>query len=202
MLVADRGFPSTEWVRTLQTSGWRFVLRVKSNWRMECPAYTGQMRQAPRDDVGNLGSRWYAEAVLGWRDPRLRGPDPRGRAHVVHYADPACQEPWYLVTTEPSVVAAVQLYRQRMQIEQEFRDLKGPRGLEDLQTWQDAGRLASFLAWLAVYEWRLAYFWLFEHLEHQVTAYQLYGKLGWMRLAREWVARQVRLLGRAAPACL
>ena len=199
VLVADRGFPSTEWVRTLQERGWRFVLRVKGNWRMACTAYTGQMRAAPPQGAA---PSYYPEAVLGWRDPRLRGRDPRGRAAVVHYWDPAHQEPWFLVTTEGSAARAVGIYRQRMQIEQEFRDLKGPYGLDRLARWDDVARVARFLAWMAVYEWRLAYFWLFERLHLWEPELRVHGKLSWIRTTREWIARQVRQFGRAAPVCL
>lgn len=199
VLVMDRGFPSTEWVRILRASGWRFVLRVKGNWRIECPEYAGQLRH---DTPDWEAPRWYAEAVLGWRDARLKGPDPRGRAHVVEYWDAEHQEPWFLVTTETSATAAIEIYRQRMQIEAEFRDVKGPEGLDGLARWQDVERIARFLAWLAVYEWRLAFFWIYQHLGAQSRQYRVHGKLSWIRTAREWFARQLRLHGRAAPACL
>jgi hypothetical protein len=198
VLVADRGFPSSEWVRELRAGGWRFVLRVKSNWRLECPEYAGQMREATPDWEG---PRWYENAVLGWRDPRRKDPDPRGRAHVVQYWDREHQEPWFLVTSETCPHRAVRIYHQRMQIEQEFRDLKGPEGLDALASWHDQERVASFLAWLAVYEWRLAYFWIFEQLQQWSPHVCVHGKLSWIRVAREWFARQLRLYGRAGPAC-
>jgi hypothetical protein len=199
VLVMDRGFPSTEWVRVLQASRWRFVLRVKGHWRLECAEYTGQLRH---DTPDGEAPRWYADAVLGWRDARLKGPDPRGRAHVVQSWEAAHQEPWCLVTTEPTAAAALQIYVQRMQIEQEFRDVKGETGLDGLADWHDEDRIARFLAWLAVYEWRLAFYWLFAQLGLQAPHYQVRGKLSWIRLTREWFARQLRLLGRTAPACL
>src|SRR5207302_2356849 len=45
VLVADRGFPSHLLIRTLQATGWRFVLRVKSNWKLTHPAHTGSLRE-------------------------------------------------------------------------------------------------------------------------------------------------------------
>lgn len=194
VLVMDRGFPSSEWVHQWRAAGWRFVVRVKSNWRMEGPTFTGLLRQAP---LGRAPS-FYPNVVLGWRDPRLKGPDRRGRAHVVQYHGPAQKEPWHLVTSEPEPWAALQIYRQRMQIEQEFRDLKGPLGLDRLAGWTKPERIASFLAWLAVYEWRLAYWWLFEQLPPLARTLQIGGALSWIRSTREWVERRIRLLGAQA----
>lgn len=41
-------------------------------------------------------------------------------------------------------------YRQRMQIEAEFRDLKDPWGLDRLARWHNRDRVARFLACVAV----------------------------------------------------
>ena len=199
VLVLDRGFPSGAWVRQWQAAGWRFVARVKGNWRISGPAYTGQLRHAPLT-VGR--PVLYPDVVLGWRDPRLRGADPRPRAHAVLYQGPGQQAPWYLVTTETNASVAVRLYAQRMQIEQEFHDLKGPLGLDHLATWRDRERVARLLAWVAVYEWRLAYLWLFEHLASFAVELQVYGPLSWIRTVREWLDRQQRLAARQAPAFL
>jgi len=196
VLVLDRGFPSTEWVRFWQTSGWRFVARIKGNWKVECPECTGQIRQAPLPEAPTPMT--YRDAVLGWRDPRERGPEWRGSAHVVRFYDPCQKEPWYLVTNLASAWEAVQVYGERMRIEEEFRDLKGPLGLDLLARWTDGARVACLLAWLAVYEWRLAYLWLFENLHEFAEQLRVGGKLSWIRITREWVARQVRLHGQLA----
>ena len=194
ILVLDRGFPSSDWVRFWQQQGWRFVVRVKGNWRLECPEFAGLVRESPVGPEPALD----ADAVLGWRDPLERGPDRRGVAHVVRFHAPEQKEPWYLVTNLASAWEAVQVYGVRMQIEQEFRDLKGPLGLDHLATWTDQDRVARLLAWLAVYEWRLAYLWLYERLHVFAEELRVGGKLSWIRTVREWLARQVRLLGRLA----
>jgi hypothetical protein len=198
VLVLDRGFPSTHWVRYWQASGWRFVARIKGNWRVACPAFTGLIREAPVPEDAGPTPVCYQDALLGWRDPRERGPEWRGVAHVVRWHDPRRQEPWFLVTNLTSPWEAVQVYAERMRIEQEFRDLKGPWGLDHLATWTDAERVARLLAWLAVYEWRLACLWLFERLHEFEKELRVGGKLSWIRTVREWLARQVRLYGQLA----
>lgn len=194
VLVLDRGFPSTDWVRYWQERGWAFVVRIKGNWRIECSEFAGLIREAPAgpEPAG------YPEAVLGWRDPRRRDADRRGVAHVVRFHAPAQQEPWYLVTNLASAWEAVRIYGERMRIEQEFRDLKGPLGLDHLATWTRKERVARLLAWLAVYEWRLAYLWLTERLHEFAREVQVGGALSWIRIVREWLARQLRLVGQTA----
>ena len=63
---------------------------------------------------------------------------------------PAHQEVWVLATNLGTWEAAVTIYRQRMQIEAEFRDLKGPWGLDHLERWEGRERVARMLAWVAV----------------------------------------------------
>ena len=193
VLVADRGFPSHAFVQHRQRTGWRFVLRVRGTWKINHPHYTGLLRSLALT-LGQLRS--FPEALLG---DRTRGEQARLRhstAHVVAYAGVGQQAPWYLLTSEADAGYAVRLYRTRMAIEQEFRDLKGPWGLDGLTRWQDATRVATFLAWVAVYEWRLAYLWLFEQLATYAPQVQVGGALSWIKVVREWVLHQLRL---AAP---
>lgn len=201
VLVLDRGFPSTQWVHLWQAQGWRFVTRIKGNWRLACSAFSGLVRELPVPEApagAPAAPTWYPDALLGWRDEREQGPEWRGRAHVVRFQAASQREPWYLVTNLANAGEAVQVYAERMRIEQEFRDLKGPWGLDRLVTWTDRDRVARLLAWLAVYEWRLAYLWLFEQLHRFAETLRVGGKLSWIRTVREWLARQVRLYGRLA----
>ena len=66
-----------------------------------------------------------------------------------------------------------------MRIECEFRDLKGPWGLDELAGWQDAARVTRFLGRRPVLnEWWLA--WLWQHqLERWRPQFQLRGRLSW-----------------------
>lgn len=189
VLIMDRGFPSNRLVARLQRDGWRFVLRVKSNWRMEHPEHTGLMRDAVPSGLVGPAARLLTQARLGYHE---KGCDRRSQANVVFFHGKGHAEPWFLVTSETDATAAVALYRRRMQIEQEFRDLKGPFGLDGLAQWHDLDRVACFLAWVAVYEWRLAYLWVEHHLTTFSEHLRVRGRLSWIRTAREWIAREFR----------
>jgi hypothetical protein len=199
VLVMDRGFPSKALITELQQDGWRFVVRVKSNWRLEHSLYAGQLRYAPAAVLVSTGPLLLPAAHLGYGN---RGWARRCTAHVVYYVGPEHQEPWFLVTSETDAQAAVAIYRQRMAIEAEFRDLKGPLGLDRLADWHCPLRVARFLAWMAVYEWRLAYLWEVHQLHTFAEHLQIKGTLSWIRTVREWIAWQIRSKAGPAPACL
>ena len=199
VLVMDRGFPSNALVTALQEHGWRFVLRVKSNWRLEHPRYTGQMRHAVAEGLVGPEPLLLPAARLGWGG---RGAGRCSQAHAVFFHGVGHEQPWFFVTSESDPHVAVALYRQRMRIEQEFRDLKGPLGLDLLAAWLSQERVARFLAWLAVYEWRLAYLWEQHELEQFAIWLEIKGAISWIRTVREWIAQQLRLAAGTAPACL
>src|SRR5205823_1178964 len=142
--------------------GWRFVLRVTRRWKVSHPAYTGELAEAP-PVAGLVGPRprRLAGAVFGRRG---KGADEWSEADLILYHGAGREEPWYLVTTETQAARAVAIYRERMKIECEFRDVKGPFGLDVLARWEQRERVARFLALVAVYEWRLAYLWLRHQL--------------------------------------
>ena len=202
VLVMDRGFPSKWLINELQGRGWRFVLRLKEDWRVVHPHFQGSLREARL--TGQVGPcpRLLRDAVLGWRPSGPRAARYACRAHVVWYWGAGHREPWFLVTSERRASRVVALYRERMQIEAEFRDLKGPLGLDLLGRWLDAEEVARFLAWVAVYEWRLAYLWWFHQLAKWTAHFQVHGALSWIRLTREWLARHLRLPKQQAQACL
>jgi hypothetical protein len=195
----DRGFPSHELIRDLQAGGWRFVLRVKSNWKLTHPEHTGLLREgAPAAGHSHL----YRDGILGTRERGVGKRVRHSQAHGVSFFGAGHQEPWYLVTNETQASQGVRISWERMRSEQEFRDLKGPWGLDALAAWLDAERIARFLAWVAVYEWRLASLWLVHHLEEFAAELQVKGRLSWIRVTREWLARQWRCQKGRAPACL
>ena len=199
VLVMDRGFPSNRLVKELRAEGWRFVLRVKSNWCMEHRTYTGQMRRAVLAHLVNSTPRLKRDVQLGCGSP---GSARSSRANVVFFHGEGHQAPWFLVTSETRAATAVAIYRERMKIEEEFRDLKGPLGLDRLARWLRLERVARFLAWLAVYEWRLAYLWLEHHLEEFAKKWKIKGELSWIRAVREWLQRQLRLAAGRDPTWL
>ena len=200
VLVMDRGFPSHRLVRELTETGFRFVLRAQGEWKLTHPDYTGQLKHAPRQP-GLVGPRprCLSEAVLGCRG---KGRAYWSRAHVVFYHGEGAKEPWYLLTSETRAARAVALYRRRMGIEAEFRDLKGPFGLEQLAAWQDRERVERFLALVAIYEWWLVYLWLKHRLRHWAPFLALKGTLSWIQITRLWIQQQLQPFTRLALACL
>lgn len=185
VLVMDRGFPSHTLIKILQEHGWRYVLRINRTWKMTHPRYTGSLEAAVATLRAGGRPRFFAAAALGNRD--------KGRAawsctNVVWWFGAGQEEPWFLVTSEGRAGEAQAIYRQRMQIEAEFRDLKGYLGLDHLEKWQEREQVASFLAWVAVYEWRLALTFLHQELAEWGRRYlQVGGKLSWIRISRHWV---------------
>lgn len=202
VLVMDRGFPGHELINELRARGWRFVIRVHGDWTMRHPRFTGRLRDAHHAGRVSAQPAWFGAARLGWRDTGPHAHAHSSTAHVVWYQGLGFKEPWFLVTSEKRAGRAVAIYRQRMQIEAEFRDLKGPWGLDGLAAWQDREEVARFLAWVAVYEWRLAYLWWVHGLAALAYRFEVYGKLSWIRLTREWLAHRLRLPKEKAFACL
>jgi len=190
VLVMDRGFPSNLLIRELVAADWRFVLRIKGEWKMTHAAYTGQLKAAaaPPGLVGPR-PRLFRAAVLGQRG---KGRASWSQANVVSFHGAGYQEPWFLVTRERQAARAVALYRTRMRIEAEFRDLKGPFGLDTLARWHDQERVARFLAMVAAYEWWLAWLWVKHRLHEWAPRLTVKGKLSWIRVTREWIQRQLR----------
>jgi hypothetical protein len=188
VLVMDRGFPSHLLIRELQAGGWRFVLRISGEWKLTHPDYTGQLKEAAaRPELVGPRARTFQEGLLGQRG---KGRAAWSRTHVVSFHGLGHQEPWFLATSAGRARWAVAVYRQRMRIEAEFRDLKGPLGLDGLAAWEDQDRVARFLAWVAVYEWWLAHLWLKYRLHEWAPCVTVAGKLSWIRVTREWLLRQ------------
>ena len=191
VLVMDRGFPSHELIREIQARGWRYVLRIGSHWRLTHADYQGSAGQAGGEPCPQRPQgQWLGQALLGFRK---KGAKRWCQTNVVIYAHPAHQEVWVLATNLDTWEAAVTIYRQRMQIEAEFRDLKGPWGLDHLEKWEDRERVARMLAWIAVYEWRLALLCLRHAIEEWGRKWlQVGGKLSWITSTRAWVKQHWR----------
>jgi hypothetical protein len=200
VVVMDRGFPSHLLVRQLTESGFGFVLRANGEWKLTHPRYTGRLKSAPKQP-GLVGPepRCLLEVVLGCRG---KGRAYWSRANVVLYHGEGAREPWYLLTSERSGWRAVRLYRERVKIECEFRDLKGALGWDRLARWHDPERVARFLALVAVYEWRLVQLWLKHRLVRWTGEFQVHGALSWIQITRLWIQRRLRLSSRLALARL
>jgi hypothetical protein len=199
-IVMDRGFPSHPLIRTLQQLPFGFVVRATGEWKLTHPEFTGQLKHAGQPP-GLLGPepRCLLGVVLG---NRRKGRDAWSEANVVFYQGEGNKGPWYLLTSASSAARAVRLYRERMKIECEFRDLKGPLGLDRLAGWQRQDAVARLLALVAIYEWRLVYLWLEHRLWEWRPFFQVKGKLSWITTTRLWIQRQLRPLTEIALVCL
>lgn len=144
ILVTDAGFRNP-WFRAVEARGWYYVGRVRSPTRCQVPGHEwqpvstlfSQATSTPRA----LGSVQIAESnplstrmVLYHRPPKRRkhrnkrdqvSQDSGSRAIARRQ-----KEPWVLVSNLPARSALpgklVGIYRQRMQIEEGFRDVKSP----------------------------------------------------------------------------
>lgn len=202
ILLLDRGFPSHGLIRFWQAQGWRFMVRADNRWKLTHPEYTGSLKAAGAAGRVTETPRGLPDVELGRKRKGLKSRIHWSVAHVVFFQGPECQEPWYLLTSETDPEQAVAPYRERMQIEGEFRDLKGPGGLEELAEWEDVDRIGRFLAWVAVYEWRLAYLWLAHRLSEWGQRWVVKGKLSWMSITRAWIWAQIHARAGKALACL
>jgi len=176
IIIADSGF-KVPFYRHVERLGWRWVgrvrgrdfLRVNHRW-VSCKALFQRATQTPM----SLGvGEWVrsnpisAVRVLVRLPPQGRRGQTafgkRSRSKSSQQSARAAKEPWLLVASPAfghlSAKRLVKLYRQRMQIEESFRDMKSQQfgeGLECSRS-QGVGRfrvlvliasLAAFLLWL------------------------------------------------------
>ena len=176
IIVADAGF-KVPFYRAVERRGWRWVgrvrgrdfLRSKQHW-VSCKTLFRRATATPT----LLGSgQWVrsnplpALLVLVKQSPQGRqsktAAGKRSRSKKSTQAARSAREPWLLVASprlaKLTARQVVRLYRQRMQIEEAFRDLKSQHygeGLERSRS-RSAGRftvlvliasLAAFLLWL------------------------------------------------------
>jgi hypothetical protein len=154
VVIGDRAFGRAELIEWLGARGVDYVLRVKRGcpitaadgrrWktgeeglargdvRWEPGVRYGTYHDKPRDLVVNLACSWRAPK-------RVRG-DRKGKEY---------KEPWYLATSLPSLGAAVAWYRQRMWLEETFKDFQSVFGLDEARV-GTAGRLGRLVAALSL----------------------------------------------------
>lgn len=176
IIVTDAGFRGP-WFHTVQQLGWDFVGRVRNRIKYLNRAtgrwcFTDSLYKLATPKTQHLGevlmskrhSYWFrlylvrAYSSRSGRHKRRRGDLPNGLYRRLHRA------PWLLVTSLPhergSARRIKQLYAQRMQIEETFRDVKSHRwglGLrycrcshvERMQMLLLVAALATLMHWLA-----------------------------------------------------
>jgi len=122
VLVADRGFARASLFKKLEKWGIRYVIRACGNPWVDTGEYAGKIESFPRQA---RRARRY-ESALYHKTSRVPV------SMVVTHDEPA-PEPWYLITNVEGVSSVVGFYRQRMAIEESFRDAKTGLGLKALR---------------------------------------------------------------------
>jgi hypothetical protein len=127
VFIGDRGYARAALLQRSGRLGRLFILRGRGGTQVE---YQGR-RLKLRELAGPPGRAVRYPLVL--YQARERVP-----VDVVVFHDPAFREPWYLLVPPGSEAllpteTVVVLYRERMQVEQSFRDFKTHLGLRGLQ---------------------------------------------------------------------
>ena len=163
VLVGDRGFRGADRMRFLQEElHWDFVLRITGETLIQ-PAGAGGEWLYLRFLQPAVGAGWeHPEVVCGKDVPRGGRQRPaRVRLIAVRRALPspkpvlnnkgkrtgkvAEEATWFLATSLPPTLDALELYQRRMQVEQTFRDFKSLLGMEREQTQLPWKRLHGLL---------------------------------------------------------
>jgi hypothetical protein len=146
-LVGDCEFSRCPLIAQLREWGWDYALRQMGNQTLWWQG--NGIWQRLDSLLSASGCRWLGWTVFTHMHEQL--------THLVVYWREGEKEPWYLATNQPSVRAAVRLYRRRMWIEALFADLKR-HGFDlessHLRSAQRLGRLTLLVSLL--YLWLLA----------------------------------------------
>lgn len=142
ILAFDAGF-GHQFFKAVTKRGWDFVSRLRGT-RLLCKAGTSEWLSCK--DVRERATRQAVEHGL-WRVAKSQAPDhyrlityrkkrgkkrsstTRGNSYTIRNYTARAKEPWLLATSlsKHSATHIVYLYSQRMQIEENFRDLKNHR---------------------------------------------------------------------------
>lgn len=143
VVIADAGF-QRPWFKAVEEQGWHWLGRLAETtharvaggqWRAVKTLYTGaKARELGECEVAKSEPYW-ARLCLIHRRAKRRKDRPNNRAHGHGTIEKRCRKanssPWVLVTSLPAELynaeQIVNLYEQRMQIEETFRDFKSAR---------------------------------------------------------------------------
>jgi len=154
VVLGDRAFGRAEFIAFLQKREVDYVLRLKRGARITEPDDThwllgeegtreGEQRWLAQVRYGTFNNRpraLWINLACSWCPPAQRRQDKTGQEY---------QEPWYLATSLGSLREAVAWYRQRMWVEETFKDLHSDFGLDATRV-SNAGRLGRLVAALTV----------------------------------------------------
>jgi hypothetical protein len=146
-LLGDREFGTGVLAKFALAQGWGVCLRLKADQ---------YVRRAGAADFEPLPPLWWGQRRF-WPHVQFTQKHAVAGLNLAMYWAPGTQEPWYLITTEPTSKLACASYQKRFRIEEMFKDFKNNGrgfGLE-LTGLRHAERLERLLLALA-----LIYIWL------------------------------------------
>jgi Transposase DDE domain len=153
VVIGDRGFGRAEFIAFCQKRRVDYVLRVRrkaqitpatgSPWKLGAEGLRpGETRWVPQVRYGTFNNRpreLWIHLACTWCPPTLRRAK-QGKEY---------EEPWYLATSLGSLREAVAWYRQRMWLEETFKDFHSGFGLDATRV-SNAGRLSRLVAALTL----------------------------------------------------
>jgi hypothetical protein len=154
VVLGDRGFGRAEFIAFLQKREIDYVVRLRRGARITAADDThwllgaegtaqGEQRWLPQVRYGTFNNRpraLWINLACSWCPPAARRRDKTGKEY---------QEPWYLATSLGNLREAVAWYRQRMWIEETFKDFHSGFGLDATRV-RTAGRLGRLVAALTL----------------------------------------------------
>jgi hypothetical protein len=194
VVIGDRGFGRASLIEWLKARRVDYVLRLKRGALIS--EADGRQWKLGKEDLKRGQVRWLGEVRYGtyhdkprdlvinpacsWREPKHHREGKRAKGY---------QEPWYLATSLGDLTRTVAWYRQRMWLEETFKDFHNSFGLEDVLV-GSAPRLGRLVAAL-----NLAIAWL--HLlalpelgllpRHWQSSVVTCGKASLVSLALAWI---------------
>jgi hypothetical protein len=174
LLIADRGYAASHFFRRLIRARVQFVIRVPRRVLLYMAHQTHRLEHLAADlkpgdcifltDISYGPAKATLNLLLWWEADQ--------------------QEPWLLATTLTSAVEARRSYKQRMQIEELFKDLKGCFALEACRC-TTLDRITRMALFLLISLWALAL--LVRYPAQFVRFITARGKLSFLSLALEWL---------------
>ena len=144
VFLADRGFADTQLMGHLKRLGWHLRIRIKSNFWVDRPG------RAPWQ-VGRIG--FAPGQARFWHTVWLTGKS-FGPVHLAVARPLGPEDPWYVVSDEPTDVETLKEYGLRFDIEENFLDDKS-NGFQLESSWirsaQALERLCVVLAMTTLY---------------------------------------------------
>ena len=174
LLIGDRGYAASRFFRHLLQAHLAFVIRVPRRVLLHM-SWGNQSLEALAADL-QLGQRLILRNVH-------YGP-ARARLNIVLWWHPDQPEPWLLATTLDDAQQACHYYRQRMGIEELFKDFKDRFKLESCQL-QTRDRISRMCLFLVLALWALALLVRYPKLWPEWIRAR--GPLSFVSLALEWI---------------